>query len=423
MPRNDLCRGTPRYAAIVLSANASQTAGEKLRRVEALTDAALAHLNVEDLLAELLERVRELLDVDTAAVLLLDSSGQYLVATAARGLEEEVRQGTRIPVGKGFAGRIAASREAVIVEDVDHSDVLNPILRQKGIRSLLGAPLVIGGTVIGVLHVGTRCTRNFTADDVNLIQVVADRAALATKASVSRAERVAATALQRSLVPAALPMVPGYEFAARYVPGKGGGVGGDWYDVFVLPSDLVGIAVGDVAGAGISAAVVMGRLRSALRAYALEHEDPSEVLSSLDRKVQHFEPGTMVTVLYAVIEPESGQLRVSVAGHPIPVMAVPDCPTVLLDLPIDVPMGVRTDRPRRTSTVGLPPGALVCFYTDGLVERRHSDLDAGTERLRKSVTGDSPDYVCANVMNKLVGQASPEDDIALLAMRRDPCPC
>lgn len=397
----------------------SHTADQRLRRIESLTDAALAHLDVEDLLAELLERVRELLRVDTAAVLLLDPSAQYLVSAAARGLEEEVRQGTRIPVGKGFAGRIAADRRPVVIDDVDHSDVLNPLLRQKGIRSLLGVPLLISGAVIGVLHVGTLSARHFTVDDVDLLQVVADRAALATQASLTRIERTAATALQRSLVPTRLPTIAGYEFAARYVAGQGGSVGGDWYDVFVLPSGSVGVTVGDVAGAGLAAAVVMGRLRSSLRAYALDYDDPGEVLSSLDRKVRHFEPGTMTTVLYAVIEPQSQQLHLSVAGHPVPVLAVPRRPAALIDLPIDVPIGVRAPRPRRTSTIEFPPGALACFYTDGLVERRDSTLDAGLERLRASVTADPAEFVCANVMNKLVGRTSAEDDIALLTVRRD----
>ncbi|HEX2297079.1 MAG TPA: GAF domain-containing SpoIIE family protein phosphatase [Pseudonocardiaceae bacterium] len=403
-----------------MSDHASRPADQRLRRIESLIDVTLAHLDVEDLLAELLERVRELLRADTAAVLLLDPSSQYLVAAAARGLEEEVHQGTRVPVGEGFAGRIAAGKRPVVIDDVDHADVLNPILRQKRIRSLLGVPLLIGGAVIGVLHVGTLSPRRFAVEDVDLLQVVADRAALATQASLTRVGQAAATELQRSLAPARLPSVAGYEFAGRYVAGRGGSVGGDWYDVFVLPSGSVGVAVGDVVGAGLSAAVVMGRLRSALRAYALDYVDPGEVLSSLDRKVQHFEPGAMATVLYAVIEPQSHQLHVSVAGHPIPVLAVPNRPAEVLDLPIDLLIGVRPHQLRRTSTVELPPGAVICFYTDGLVERRDSTLDVGVERLRDSVTTDPAEFVCANVMNKLVGRTSLDDDIALLAVRRKP---
>ncbi len=102
-----------------------------------------------------------------------------LRARAAKGIEEEVEQGVRIPVGKGFAGRIAAERRPIAIEDVDHADILNPLLRQKGIRSLLGVPLLIEGRVLGVLHVGTLTPREFTAEDSELLQVAADRAALA----------------------------------------------------------------------------------------------------------------------------------------------------------------------------------------------------------------------------------------------------
>jgi len=182
--------------------------GDRLRRLEAVTDAGLAQLGVDELLDELLERVRELLGVDTAAVLLLNASAQYLVATAARGIEEEVRQGVRIPLGKGFAGRIASEKRAVFLERVDHTNVLNPILREKGIVSLLGVPLMAGGVGLGVLHVGTLFRRSFTEKDAALLRIVADRAALVTQFRMSQAERAAASVMQRHLLPAQLPQVP-----------------------------------------------------------------------------------------------------------------------------------------------------------------------------------------------------------------------
>ena len=127
---------------------------ERLGRIQWVTDAALAHLDVSELLTELLDRTRELLQVDTAAVLLLDPDAEVLIATAARGIEEEVTQGVRIPFGRGFAGRIAAEIRPVILDRVDHTTVLNPILRDRGIRSLLGVPLVDQGVVLGVLQPG-----------------------------------------------------------------------------------------------------------------------------------------------------------------------------------------------------------------------------------------------------------------------------
>ena len=285
----------------------------RLRDIQSITDTALSRLDDRDLMAVLLDRIREILQADTAAVLLLDFSSGQLIATAAAGLEEEVRQGVRIPVGRGFAGRIAAEHRPVILDHVDHTTVLNPILYEKGIQSLMGVPMVAGGPVIGVLHVGSLTPRQFTDYDIELLQLAADRAAAAVQSMTARADRVAATALQRSLVPAALPVVAGAEMAARYVPGRGG-AGGDWYDVFTLPSGELGVVMGDVAGSGLPAAVIMGRMRSALRAYALETSDPAEVLGRLDRKMQHFEPDALATVLYAVIDPALDRMRVCLAG-------------------------------------------------------------------------------------------------------------
>jgi len=393
---------------------------DRLRRFEAVTGADLAHLAVEDLLAELLDRVREILDVDTAAVLLLDPSSRFLVATAARGIEEEVRQGVRIPLGKGFAGRIAAEKRPVFIAKVDHSNVLNPILREKGIQSLLGVPLLVGGKVLGVLHVGSLTPRAFGDDDSRLLQLVADRLALAHQARSTQLERAAATALQRSLLPADLPDVPGFEFAARYVPGGDGDVGGDWYDVFTLPSGALCVVVGDVVGRGLPAAVAMGRLRSALRAYALDCDEPAELLSRLDRQVRHFEPQVMATAVCAVVDPAGEHMHVSTAGHPPPVVsAAPGLPAAVMELPADLPLGVDIrGRPRRSSAVALPPGSAVCLYTDGLVERRDRPIEVGIDRLRRAVFSGPPESVCATVMSDLVGSSPVHDDVALLVMRR-----
>jgi anti-sigma regulatory factor (Ser/Thr protein kinase)/putative methionine-R-sulfoxide reductase with GAF domain len=391
---------------------------DRLRRIELVTDTTLTHLSVEDLLDVLLDRVRELLGGDTAAVLLLDRAAGDLVATAAKGIEEEVRQGVRIPLGKGFAGRIAAEMRPVLIEHVDHSNVLNPILRAKGVHSLLGVPLLVGGSVLGIMHVGTLTPRRFTDEDIRLMELAADRVALSVHARLSVVERSGAAVLQRGLLPAALPVVPGIELAARYVPGHAGGVGGDWYDVFTTPAGELGVVMGDVVGRGMRAAVMMGRLRSALRAYALESTSPEEALTRLDRMVLHFEPDMMATVLYALTDGSLQRLRVSVAGHLAPVLAPPDGPPVLVDLPVDAPLGVRAGLRRRGTAVDVPPGGVLCFYTDGLVERRDRAPDEGQRLLLDAVRPGPPEQVCATVMNQLVGADLPGDDIALLVLRR-----
>jgi phosphoserine phosphatase RsbU/P len=391
-------------------------AEDKLRDIRSVTDAALSYLGADDLLGVLLGRLKEILNADTAAVLLLDSSGRQLIATAASGLEEEVRQGVRIPVGGGFAGRIAAERRPVILDHVDHGNVLNPILLEKGIRSLVGVPLLVHGAVIGVLHVGTMRNRIFTTDDAALLQLAADRAALAVQSLRSREDRAAAAALQRSLLPSALPVVTGVEIAARYVPGDGP-VGGDWYDVFPLPSGELGMVVGDVAGSGLVGAVVMGRMRSALRSYALEFQDTADVLRKLDQKMQYFEGDVMATVSYAVLDPDSGQLRISSAGHFPPVIAAPGQHGALPEIAVDAPIGVADITRRQVTTLALAPGAVLCFFTDGLVERRNEPIDDGITRLCEIMSSGPPDSVCISVMRALVGSRLPGDDIALLVLR------
>ncbi|MGH3766918.1 MAG: ATP-binding SpoIIE family protein phosphatase [Pseudonocardiaceae bacterium] len=396
----------------------SEAADYRLRRIESVTDAALAHLDVEGLLAEMLDRVRDLLVVDTATVLLLDVSSQELVATAAKGIEAAVRQGVRVPMGKGFAGRVAAEMQPIVIDEVDDANVLYTLLSDHGVRSLLGVPLLCSGTVIGVLHVGTVVPRRFTGEDIGLLQLAAERIAVATQARRAEVERAAAAVFQRSLLPGRLPVVPGLEMAARYVPAEDGGVGGDWYDVFTLPSGWLCIVIGDVVGRGLVAADVMGRLRNALRAYALLGGDPAEVLGRLDQHVQHFEPEMMATVLLGMFEPSFERLHLSSAGHPPPVLAFPDQPTVLLDVPSDHPVGVSGGLRRRGTSVNLPPGALLCFYTDGLVENRGMTLEGGLERLCNSVVAGPVDSLCRQVMAQLVGSDVPGDDVAVLAVRR-----
>src|SRR6266550_4157157 len=160
---------------------------QQLGRLQELTDAALGHLELEQLLGALLERTRTLLDVDTSAILLLDPESNELVARAAVGIEEEDKRGVRIPLGKGFAGRVASERRPVVLRGVDHADVMNPLLRERGIRSLLG-----------VLHVGSLGRRDFAPNEIELLQLAADRAAVAiVHARVFEAERAARTRLER----------------------------------------------------------------------------------------------------------------------------------------------------------------------------------------------------------------------------------
>ena len=231
-------------------------------------------------------------------------------------------------------------------------------------------------------------------------------------------ERGIAATLQANLLPAGLPEIPGVISAAEYQPGaEGVDVGGDWYEVIPLSGGRVGMAIGDVVGRGVRAAAMMGQLRVALRAYAMELDSPAEVARRVARFVRTLDSEQMGTCVYAVFDPRSGELRFTIAGHPPPLVLSPEGEASFLDGSPGLPFGVRGDPDYRESTVTVAPGSTLLLYTDGLVERRGEPIDEGLERLRGLATGipSSPDSLCARVLSALVQGAHP-DDVALLAV-------
>ena len=395
----------------------SASVEERLNNLRAVTDTTLNRLDVEDLLVEILDRLRGILDADTGAILLREPGADHLVARAACGLEEEVRQAVHVPVGSGFAGTVAATRRPVALDRVDEDTVTNRILWEKGIRAMLGVPLVAGDEVIGVMHVGRLRPEPFSTHDIGLLELAAQRVTAALNARQLAVEAAAATMLERGLLPPRLPWLPDVRLAARYAPAFKRSIGGDWYDTFTLPNGELWIVVGDVAGHGLSAAVVMGRVKSALRAYALIGDGPAHVLELTDRKVQHFEIGMMVTVVCAVSRSPYTSFEICSAGHPPAVLAPPDGESRLLRVRPGPPLGVSPDVKRTGERVDVPAGSVLVFYTDGLVERRGQDIEAGLERLRAFVRAGDPEAVCRDVMHHLVGEEETPDDIALLALR------
>lgn len=395
-------------------------AADRLANLLAVSDVELARLDLDDLLVKLLDRIRTALVTDTAAVLLREPGSDYLVARAACGLEEEVRQGVRIGLGHGFAGSIAARKEPVRLTRVDGTTVANPILWETGIQVMLGVPLLHGSDVIGVLHVGRMSADAFTDDDVAVLQVAGERVAAAIVARRLAISMAAADLLERSLQPTRLPPLAGLQFAARYVPAEGRAVGGDWYDAFSLPSGELWLVTGDVAGHGLDAAVVMGRVRSAFRAYALLGEPPERVMELTDRKIQHFEMDTMVTLACATSQPPYDQARFCSAGHAPPVLTAPGEPGHLIELPVGPPLGVLSGISRSAIDVSWPAGAVLLFYTDGLVERRNADLRERLDQLARVVPCADPEIVCATVMHEMIRKEIVQDDVAVLAARRMP---
>jgi anti-sigma regulatory factor (Ser/Thr protein kinase)/putative methionine-R-sulfoxide reductase with GAF domain len=398
---------------------------DQVRTLYRLSDPALSELGLDEFLDELLVRVQEALAVDTVAILLLDPDSQQLVARAAKGIEEEVERGVRLPIGQGFAGRIAAERVAIFIADVDHADILNPILRQKGIRSLLGTPLIVEGNLIGVLHVGSLRPRDFGQRDLAVLQVAAARAApgieRARLFSALEHEQRVAMLLQRSLLPKRLVETVGITADALYVPASDE-VGGDWYDVFELSQGRLGMAIGDVVGHGLRAATLMGQLRTALHAYALQDVGAGHTLELVDRYVQAMPEFAMATAAYAVLDPESGSVQIASAGH-LPPLVVGGSDPRVVELTPAAPLGAFPYTRCVTHELTLRPGEILVFYTDGLIERPGVPLSTSLDELLALIADStSVEDLCQLAIEQLVPVSGLRDDVALVAIQSSSVP-
>ncbi|MGW1770861.1 SpoIIE family protein phosphatase [Streptomyces sp. NPDC002104] len=257
------------------------------------------------------------------------------------------------------------------------------LLAESGLACILVAPLIARGTVQGLAMFGRSAGRPaFTGDDVSLAGELASRAAICLDNArlYSRVQDIALT-LQRALLPSALAASPYVDVAHRYVPGSRiTEVGGDWYDVIGLPDGRVALVAGDVMGHGVAAAAAMGRLRITAKALAGHHSDPADLLTELDACAR--EAGIeLATCLYIVYDPRSGRARIASAGHPPPLVLRPDGAVDTIGEVLGVPLGVG-GFPFRTTGIELPRNATLALYTDGLIEARGRDIDAGLEALR-----------------------------------------
>jgi serine phosphatase RsbU (regulator of sigma subunit)/anti-sigma regulatory factor (Ser/Thr protein kinase) len=400
---------------------------QRLGELARVTEADLTYLSLEELLSELLDRIRERVGADTAAILLLDEDRGVLLARAAKGVEEEVRAGVQIPLERGFAGRIAAERIPIAIEDTDHADLVNPLLRQKGIKSLLGVPLLVEGgrRVIGVLHVGTLRQRTFDDDAIRLLQLVADRAALAIENARLTEQRALTEVLQRTLLPEALPEIPGLRLSARYVPASAGlKLCGDWYDVLTLPDGRVGFVIGDAVGHGVAAASVMAEVRTSVRAYAMERHSPLAIVTLINELLAAMARDCSATLTLAVLDFENAQLELISAGHLPLLLRHPDGAHDFVGEASGPPLGAFNNAQYASERLPFPTGSSLLLYTDGLVERRDRSLDAGLLALAAALPASSPGapgtLSLADVIFDRLYDEAIDDDVALLAVESIP---
>ncbi|MGP4028670.1 SpoIIE family protein phosphatase [Actinomadura sp. 3N407] len=324
---------------------------------------------------------------------------------------------------------LTGSHDQAFLPSVSHNPDRAETVRKHGFHSVLSVPIRARGVTLGAaVFLRGRRPEPFEPDDVLLAEELTARAAVCLdNARRYTREHATALALQRSLLPRRFPVQSAVEVAGRYLPaGYPAGVGGDWYDVIPLSGARVALVVGDVVGHGLHASATMGRLRTAVRTLADIDLAPDELLTHLDDLVGRLanEAGSGeaeheigATCLYLVYDPVSRQCSMARAGHCPPALIGPDGTVDLLDPPAGLPLGLG-GLPFERMDIELPEGSILVLYTDGLVESRDRDIDAGLERLRRALTrpGPSLEATCDHVFDS-VSLGRPVDDVALLVAR------
>ncbi|HYH62961.1 MAG TPA: SpoIIE family protein phosphatase, partial [Solirubrobacterales bacterium] len=294
-------------------------------------------------------------------------------------------------------------------------------LRELGLRSAMTVPLKARGRVFGAItFVVSSPDRRYVDADVELAEDLARRAALAVdNAMLFNREHEAAVLLQRSLLPDSVPSEHrGIAFDVRYRPaGLGIAVGGDWYEIVPLEDGSVALTIGDVAGRGLKAASIMGRIRPTLSAYVLDGHGPAEALERLDKFMKESPVPQMATLLHLRYDPATGAARYVRAGHPPALVRRPDGVVEELGGPGTPPLGILDEAEYREHETHIPPGSLLLMYTDGLIERRETTLDFELDRLKRTLA-DAPGVPegCLDRIEEELGADTVPDDIAMLAM-------
>jgi PAS domain S-box-containing protein len=352
---------------------------------------------------------RELADTAPAMIWTTDQRGLVTFVNAGwlrftgTTLQEELGATWTLGVHPDDAKELQASWDEALAERRPWEREYRLRARDRGYRWIAdrGVPRYEGGRFVG--YVGT-------AIDIH------------ERKTMEEQEHRTAEMLQRSLLPERLPDIEGLELVPRYLPASAGAaIGGDWYDALERPDGRVALVVGDVVGHGLRAAATMGQLRNAFRAYGLVEASPAEVVARINRLVTSGVEEAMATVLYLVLDRETGEVTFTSAGHPPPLLLAPEGAR-FLDGGRSVPVGAADTAVFREGTAVLPPGSSLVLYTDGLVERRDVALERRLEDLARVASAPEHDLerLCDRILSGVLGDRVPTDDVALLAVRPEP---
>ncbi|WP_420037695.1 SpoIIE family protein phosphatase [Streptomyces sp. cg28] len=399
--------------------------------VHRLTEKLTGHASVDDALDTVLAEGAQLLGADMGVARLYEHEQHGMRTKATYGVGTDTARQCdalldTLREQDSLADMAARSGGWLIFEDVrthpNATGTLRELGRLAGFRSVYVLALRNGaGRKLGVVAWAFREPGRPTARQRQLATTYCRFAGQVVENNrhYERERRIAST-LQRTMLPSSLPEVPGISVTACTLPGaQGMQTGGDWYDVIALPGGKAGLALGDVMGKGLHAAAAMGQIRTALRSYALvTGEDPVAVLANLNHLTNDMGLTDLATAQYLTVDPAAHRAALASAGH---------CPPLLVDSEgarfirsgEGVPLGVMDDWHAAEASIDLPEGALLILYTDGLVERRGEDLEAGLERLRQAALDapDDLDQLCRHLVRSCLPNGSTADDVAILALR------
>ena len=404
----------------------AEHAEDRLRKLQAVTDAANAATGLDEMLVGVLPLVRAAVLADGTSFLLLTKDRRELVVRRAEGVEEEATEPASIPLGTGASGRIAATGRPLVIDELSPDDVVSRPLRDR--RSYVGVPVRVGGRVVGVLHASSRAPAVFHQDDAEFLQGIADSLGVAIDRAQAFDQRDRmATALERALLPTTVPRVPGFEVATMYRPSRiGDDVGGDFYDVFG-EGDVWHLAIGDVCGKGPEAAAIMGMTRIALRSLARENDE--RPLTDVLRLLNDFllESDLMgdrfctVCVVRLRITGSRATVTTCLGGHPPPLVLHGDGALASIGTPGSL-LGLFPDVTVHETSAELRKGDAIALFTDGVTELSVDAPEEGTRLLEATLGAAASEDAAAIVKTVertlLDPRGELRDDAALVVAKR-----
>jgi PAS domain S-box-containing protein len=373
--------------------NARLLEREERRSQEEIAIARAAHvlasaLTRADIHDQLVAQAQTLVGGAWSALLTVRRRGD-LTPVAVRGFGRDAVRDLRRRRGEGVLGRVVDTRRAIICSDTYDDPSLDvPTVAPDEIRSFVAVPVELADRVYGVLTVNDATPDAFGERDLRVLRELCRHAAAAIQNALQfEQERQIAETLQDALLAEEPPEVDGLELATLYRAAAGAMVGGDLYDVWVLPDGKVAVMVGDVAGKGVQAAGTTGMIRWLTQGLSAHEDDPGRLLDQLARLVAgRLGEAAFVTAFLAIVDRDHDAIAWTSAGHPPPLLVGADGAVTALEDP-DPPIGFHMDEPYHTHASPFPPGALLVLTTDGILDARRGDETFGEERLRTTILG------------------------------------